>query len=295
MKKFGLAGTVLCTVLVSCQATNKTQLSSSDEKVRNELVTDLDQSSDLLSTNLDGTPIADLQNGEDSSVQLDKTAVGSIKPVTGEPTSSKPDAGNSVVGNSDAGSFIENGIVQAYVAPKKGTIFTWRNNWASLPEIIAYRADGVVKFGNKEFVKFTSTRGLKKNTHAYYDMANFSLKGYRDAKNSALVTYKPAEQRYKFPMKPGDKWVTSWESMDHTKKQVTKGGGVVKVIKFETLKIGADKYDAVKVKMPLQRGAPKGMTHYVWFSPKLGITIKEQIGSGAMNWTQVLESVQYPS
>lgn len=278
MNKFGLAGTVLCTVLVSCQATNKTQLSSSDDKVRNELVTALDQSSNLETTNIDGKLVA--ENGEEVSSQVDKTTVGSIKPVTN---------------HLSTGSFIDKGIVQSYVAPKKGTIFTWRNNWASLPEIIAYRADGVVKFGNKKYVKFTSTRGLKKNTHAYYDVTNFSLKGYRDAKNSALVTYKPAEQRYKFPMKPGDKWVTSWESMDYTKKQVTKGGGVVKVIKFEKMKIGAVEYGVVKVKMPLQRGAPRGMTHYVWFSPKLGITIKEQIGSGAMNWTQVLESVKYPS
>lgn len=294
MKKFGIAGTVLCTVLVSCQATNKTELSSTDVKSDKLLMAKFDQSGELNSANIDGTQITGLQsrdsqesvpvnsndqivaqNIKDKSSQIDQTAVGSIKPSTG--------------------SFFDKGIVDVYVPPKKGTIFTWRNNWASLPEIIAYRADGVVKFGNKKYVKFTSTRGLKKNTHAYYDIESFSLKGYRDAKNAALVTYKPAEQRYKFPMKPGDKWVTSWKSMDHKKQQVTKGGGVVKVIKFELLQIGSVKYETVKVKMPLQRGAPRGMTHYVWFSPKLGITIKEQIGSGSMNWTQILESVKYPS
>lgn len=287
MNKFRVAGTLLCALLVSCQATNTTELSSSElEKVKklavNEqqaiegaLVPDFQKIQPI--KNSDGILAANLDSnsGKLKNLLIDQTAVGSIKP--------------------SSGSFVKKGIVQAYVPPKQGTVFTWRNNWAALPEIIAYRADGIVKFGNKEYVKFTSTRGLKKNTHAYYDVESFSLKGYRDAKNAALVTYKPAEQRYKFPMKPGDKWVTSWKSMDHTKKQVTKGGGVVKVIKFEMLQVGAKKYAALKVKMPLQRGAPKGMSHYVWFSPELGITIKEQIGNGAMNWTQVLEKVEIPS
>lgn len=296
MNKFGVAGTLLCTLLVSCQATNTTELSSADIKkgkslaANGQLSVDSAQGPNFESPNFqkvdplrsgEGGLIANLdsnvkpKSGSDVKPIIDQTAVGSIKPTTG--------------------SFVKNGIVQSYVPPKKGSIFTWRNNWASLPEVIAYRADGIVKFGSKEYVKFTSTRGLKKDTHAYYDVSSFSLKGYRDAKNAALVTYKPAEQRYKFPMKAGDKWVTSWKSMDHTKKQVTEGGGVVKVIKFEMLKIGAKQYDAVKVRMPLQRGAPKGMSHYVWFSPELGITIKEQIGNGSMNWTQILEKVELAS
>lgn len=286
MNKFGVAGTLLCTLLVSCQATNTTELSSADIEKGKKLAASEQRSIDgvlipdfqkvELLGNSDGSLIA---NNQSNKPLIDTTAVGSIKPI----------------GKSKKGSFVKKGIVQAYAAPKKGTVFTWRNNWAALPEVIAYRADGIVKFGSKEYVKFTSTRGLKKDTHAYYDVSSFSLKGYRDAKNAALVTYKPAEQRYRFPMKAGDKWVTSWKSMDHTKKQVTKGGGVVKVIKFEMLKIGAKEYDAVKVRMPLQRGAPKGMSHYVWFSPELGITIKEQIGNGAMNWTQILEKVEFPS
>jgi hypothetical protein len=32
----------------------------------------------------------------------------------------------------------------------------------------------------------------------------------------------------------------------------------------------------------------------VWFSPQLGVTVKEQIGNGSMNWTQILEKVQLP-
>jgi hypothetical protein len=46
--------------------------------------------------------------------------------------------------------------------------------------------------------------------------------------------------------------------------------------------------------MPIAPGLPKGMQHYLWFSPELGVTVKEQIGNGSMNWTQVLEKVQLP-
>ena len=186
------------------------------------------------------------------------------------------------------------GVVNAYTPPKTGTVFTWRNNWASLPDIISYKVAGVVELGSKQYVKFTSVKGLKANTQAYYDTTDFNLKGYRDAKNSALVTFKPAEQRYRFPLKPGDKWVTSWKSKDHQKNEVTSGGGVVQVIKMETLKLPAGEFKAMKVRIPMPKTATKGMKHYVWFSPKLGITIKEQIGNGSMNWTQVLEKVTPP-
>ncbi len=186
------------------------------------------------------------------------------------------------------------GEVQAYVAPKVGTVFTWRNNWANLPEIISYRVAGVQKIGGKEYVKFASVKGLKGTTYAYYNTEDFSLKGYRDKKDKALVTYKPVEQRYRFPMAPGDKWLTQWKSLDHKTQHVTAGGGVVQVIRMETLELPAGTFKAMKVKMPVQKHAPRGLTHHAWFSPELGITIKEEIGGGILNWTQVLEKVEYP-
>ncbi|MEM9280126.1 MAG: hypothetical protein AAGA76_16310, partial [Pseudomonadota bacterium] len=134
----------------------------------------------------------------------------------------------------------------------------------------------------------------KKTTHAYYSTEDFSLKGYRDAKNRALVTYKPVEQRYRFPMAPGDKWLTQWKSLDHGTEKVTAGGGVVQVVRMETLDLPAGRFRAMKVKMPVQRHAPKGLTHYAWFSPELGITVKEEIGGGILNWSQVLEKVELP-
>ena len=188
-----------------------------------------------------------------------------------------------------------NYTIASYIPPADGTVFTWRNNWASLPPVISYKVAGKLKLGTKEYVKFTSISGLKNTTHAYYDTTNFNLKGYRDAKDAALVTFKPAEQRYRFPMKPGDKWVTSWQSKDHKTDKVTSGGGVVQVMAFETIKLPAGEFKTLKLKMPLQRDAPSAMSHYIWFSPKLGVTVKEQIGSGVMNWTQVLEKVEFPA
>lgn len=182
--------------------------------------------------------------------------------------------------------------VKEYTAPPKGTVFTWRNNWASLPPVISLKFIGTEKLGKNSYAKFTSMGGLKKGTTAYYNVEDFSLKGYRDAKNKALVSYHPVEQRYRFPMKPGDKWVTAWKSKDHKENKITSGGGVVTVIGFENLKLKAGNYRAIKLKMPLQRDAPKGMKHHVWFSPELGVTVKEQIGSGTMIWTQELEKVQ---
>jgi len=186
-------------------------------------------------------------------------------------------------------------VITSYSPPAKGTVFTWRNNWEQLPTIISYRVAGTLKKGNTEYLKLTSVKGFKNTIHAYYDTRNFALKGYRDASDKALVTYKPMEQRYRFPMKPGDQWVTSWNSIQHDTKAVSKGGGVVKVEAFETIKTPAGSFETLRVRMPIQSGAPKGMTHHIWFAPKLGITVKEKIGGGMLNWTQILDRVDAPS
>ena len=185
--------------------------------------------------------------------------------------------------------------MERYVPPAPGTVFTWRNNWSSLPPVISYKVEGVVRIGDAEYLKMTSVGGLKETINAYYDTSNFALKGYRDAKNEAVLTYKPVEERYRFPMKAGDRWVTSWRSYDHRKKKEIKGGGVVQVIGAELVELPAGSFKAYKVRMPMGPEMPKGMTHFVWFAPELGITVKEQIGNGTMNWTQILEKVELPS
>jgi len=186
-------------------------------------------------------------------------------------------------------------VIERYVPPKTGTILTWRNNWSTLPPVISYKVAGLVDAGGKQYLKMTSVGGLSETVNAYYDTSNFALKGYRDAKDKAMVTFKPVEERYRFPLKPGDKWVTAWKSYDHRKKQETGGGGMVQVMGIETIKLPAGTFRAVKVKMPVGPDLPRGMQHYLWFSPQLGVTIKEQIGNGSMNWTQVLEKIQLPS
>jgi hypothetical protein len=212
----------------------------------------------------------------------------------GEPVAAN-DAANVDTTTSTASVSPASDTVESYVPPKTGTILTWRNNWSTLPPVISYKVAGVVTLGDKQYLKMTSVGGLSEAVNAYYDTSNFALKGYRDARDKAMVTYKPVEERYRFPMKPGDKWVTAWKSYDHRKKEETDGGGVVQVMGMEMIKLPAGTFRAVRVKMPIGPGLPKGMQHYLWFSPELGVTVKEQIGNGSMNWTQVLEKVQLPN
>lgn len=187
----------------------------------------------------------------------------------------------------------ERDAVDTYIPPEPGTILTWRNNWKSLPPKISYRVEKPVSIGGKLHVKLASVAGLEQTTYAYYDAENFNLKGYRDAGDRALVTYKPVEQRYRFPLKPGEQWVTSWKSKDHRKGDVQSGGGIVHVIGFEELKLPAGQFRTVKVRMPLPPEMRR-MRHYIWFAPELGVTVKEQISDGRLNWTQVLEEVKLP-
>ena len=56
--------------------------------------------------------------------------------------------------------------------------------------------------------------------------------------------------------------------------------------------LNASMIRTLNIKLPSPPDMPRGMTHYVWFAPELGVTVKEQIGNGAMNWTQILEKVQ---
>lgn len=233
----------------------------------------------------------DIELSSDSTSKTEKVAEATDDAVNGQEVSYETTAS---VSSGSENSVVTGNTITSYVAPKAGTVFTWRNNWANLPEIISYKVSGTLNVGGHEYLKLTSIKGFKSTTHAYYSTQDFSLKGYRDAKDKALVTYKPVEKRYQFPMAPGNKWLTQWRSLDHKTERVTAGGGVVHVIRMETLELPAGKFKTMKVKMPVQKNAPKGLTHHAWFSPELGITVKEQIGGGVLNWTQVLEKVEYP-
>ncbi len=190
---------------------------------------------------------------------------------------------------------VKESFAESYVPPKRGTVYSYHNNWASLPKVIKYKVSGVERIGSRKYLKFTSVAGLKNPVHAYYNLKNFNLKGYRDLSGKAVVTFMPAEQRYRFPLKPGDKWLTKWQSKDHKKNEVTSGGGIVRVEQIEQLALPIGVYKTVRVRLPMPSNAPRGMTHHLWFSPKLGVTVKEQIKSTSMNWTQILAKIDSPA
>jgi hypothetical protein len=185
-------------------------------------------------------------------------------------------------------------LVEKYTPPPTGAVFTWRNNWASLPPVISYKVAGPVKVKDEVYIKFSSVSGLEEPVNAYYRMSDFNLKAYRSDENEAITSFRPVEQRYRFPLKAGDRWRTAWQSKDHRKGVVTTGGGVVEVIGLEMLDLPAGRMRAVKVRMPTDKNAPKDMVHHIWFSPELGVTVKEEIVSGPLNWTQVLAKAQLP-
>ena len=260
------------TVIMAIAAVSACQSGKKDELVASSAIAQDEVVEDAAATQVNEEQALEDQAGDEVDEVDETTKTANIDPAT-------PDLSNTVA---------------TYVAPKKGTVFTWRNNWSNLPEIISYRVAGKVRNGDTEYLKFTSVTGFKSTTHAYYLADDFSLKGYRDKSNKAVLSFKPTEKRYRFPMAPGDNWITSWKQIDHKTNKVTSGGGVVRVIGWEVLDLPAGRFRALKVRMPVQKDAPRGMRHYAWFSPELGVTIKEEIGGGILSWSQILEKVEHP-
>ena len=225
------------------------------------------------------------QKSEQQPAVVDAIATGSVK-AGGESGQAK------VAGDSDRDG---GDTIAAYVPPKPGTVLHFRNNWATLPAQTMFRVDPPAKIGDKEYVRLTAVGGSGETLHGYYDASNYALKGYRDDKDAAVITYKPVEERYRFPMHPGDKWLSQWRSISHRDKKVSEGGGVVQVVRMETIDLPAGKFRAMKVRLPLPASEFPGMSHFIWFSPELGVTIKEEITNGRINWTQVLEKVELPA
>ena len=215
------------------------------------------------------------------SAAVDEIATGSTK------------AGNESEQAKAAGD--DGDTIAAYVPPQPGVVLHFRNNWATLPAQTTFRVDPPAKIGDKEYVRLTAIGAKGETLHGYYDASNYALKGYRDDKDAAVITYKPVEERYRFPMRPGDKWLSQWRSISHRDKKISEGGGVVQVVRMETVDLPAGKFRAMKVRLPLPANEFPGMSHFIWFSPKLGVTIKEEITNGRINWTQVLEKVELPA
>ncbi len=133
-------------------------------------------------------------------------------------------------------------LFAAYKAPPTGARFTWRSNWASMPDLVTYEVQGLVERGGAEYVALKSVKGLAETTYAYYDTTNFSLKGYRNEQDEALTTFKPVEERYRFPLEKGKQWVSEWKMKDHKTGKVTSGGGVFKIDFSGTTEVAGRKF-----------------------------------------------------
>ena len=126
---------------VSCQTDKKDELVASSALVDTDAAEDVASQSELEA----GEAEENLDNAD--ADEIDETVItAKIDPA--------------------AGSEAQKNTVLSYSPPKKGTVFTWRNNWANLPEIISYRVAGKVKNGDTEYLKLTSVKGFKSTTHA---------------------------------------------------------------------------------------------------------------------------------
>ncbi|MFK5979011.1 MAG: hypothetical protein QM488_09020 [Rhizobiaceae bacterium] len=184
-------------------------------------------------------------------------------------------------------------VINSYRPPKVGTVFGWRNNWASLEPKLVYRVASLNdKFDGKPAIRFEAIEGTGKGAKTYYDLQNSNLVGHKDKSGKPLVTYQKVENRLKFPMRPGDKWVANWQYLDHNSNKVQKGGGVVNVIGVELLSTDAGRFKTMKIRLPLPASAGRGMRHHIWYSPKLGIIVREQISNNTFSWVKVIERVE---
>lgn len=208
--------------------------------------------------------------------EVDATVVGSINKSAG-----KPSGGKIVIGK--------------YRPPKIGTIFYWKNNWNSLPKRLVHKvASQTATFGGKKAVRMDAIEGTGNGTKTFYDVKTSNLLGHNDKNGNAVVVFPKVEERLRFPMKPGDQWVTSWKSVDRSTQKTTKGGGVVKVIGAEKLLVAGKPLKTMKIQLPLPNNLGRGMKHYIWYSPKFGVVIREQISNGRFVWVKELEKVKLP-
>ena len=136
--------------------------------------------------------------------------------------------------------------------------------------------------------------GTGNGTQTFYDLNSANLLGHKDKNGKPVVVFPLVEERLRFPMKPGDKWVTNWKSVDRSNQKTTKGGGVVKVVGVENLPVAGKRLKTMKINLPLPRGLGRGITHHIWYSPKLGVVVREQISNRTFTWVKELENVKFP-
>ena len=122
-------------------------------------------------------------------------------------------------------------VISKYRPPKVGTIFYWKNNWNSLPPRLVHKvASHNAKFEGKTAIRMDAIEETGSGTKTFYDVASSNLLGHQDKNGKPVVVFPQVEERLRFPMRPGDKWMTTWKSIDRSTQKTTKGGGVVKVL-----------------------------------------------------------------
>lgn len=233
------------------------------------------------------------QNANVSSAINPENFAGSRNLVSSEITGSIKPVETSSITDNNTGKNTGKIVINSYRPPKVGTVFGWRNNWASLEPKLVYRVASVNdKFGDRPVMRFDAIEGTGKGAKTYYDLQNSNLVGHKDKSGSPLVTYQKVENRLKFPMRPGDKWVANWKFLDHKSNKTQKGGGVVNVIGVEMLSTDAGRFKTMKIRLPLPPSAGRGMRHHIWYSPKLGVIVREQISNSTFSWVKVIERVE---
>ena len=50
----------------------------------------------------------------------------------------------------------------------------------------------------------------------------------------------------------------------------------------------------MKIQLPLPSRLGRGMKHFIWYSPKFGVVVREQISNGKFVWVKELEDVKLP-
>ena len=186
-------------------------------------------------------------------------------------------------------------VIPSYRPPKVGTVFYWKNNWNSLPKKLVHKVSSVnSKFQNTKAIEMVAVDGSGNGTRTYYDVRNSNLLGHKDKNGKPVVIFPKVEERLRFPMKPGDSWSTTWKSIDRSTEKTTTGGGIVKVVGVEALPVAGKKLKTMKLRLPLPRSLGTSMTHYIWYSPKFGIVVREQISNKSFSWVKELENVKLP-